>query len=97
MGQFPPNGFGLYDMHGNVWEWCQDDFWENYQRAPRDGSAWQEKSKKQQNQANKALRGGSWYSDPHYCRSAFRDDDDWRGSINLSLGFRVVCGAGRTL
>ncbi|MCZ8224735.1 MAG: formylglycine-generating enzyme family protein [Microcystis sp. LE19-84.1B] len=97
VGQFPPNGFGLYDMHGNVWEWCQDDFWNNYQGAPRDGSPRQEKSKKQQNQANKALRGGSWYIDPDDCRSAYRNDYARRGFSNGSLGFRVVCGAGRTL
>ncbi|MFN4850708.1 formylglycine-generating enzyme family protein, partial [Microcystis sp.] len=72
------------------------DFRENYQGAPNDGSPRLEKSKKQQNQANKALRGGSWCSNPNYCRSAYRGsysrrDDDGYG------GFRVVCGAGRTL
>jgi formylglycine-generating enzyme required for sulfatase activity len=83
-------------MHGNVWEWCQDDFWENYQGAPRDGSAWQEKSKKQQNQAKKALRGGSWFINPDVCRSAYRDDHYRRAYVSY-YGFRVVCGAGRTL
>jgi formylglycine-generating enzyme required for sulfatase activity len=105
VGQFPPNGFGLYDMHGNVWEWCQDDFWENYdddfwenyQGAPRDGSPRREKSKKQQNQANKALRGGSWYINPNDCRSASRDLSGYRRGLNYNYGFRVVCGAGRTL
>ncbi len=96
VGQFPPNGFGLYDMHGNVWEWCEDDFWENYQGAPRDGSPWQEKSKKQQNQANKALRGGSWSDSPNHCRSAYRLGN-YRRFNNYGFGFRVVCGAGRTL
>jgi formylglycine-generating enzyme required for sulfatase activity len=97
VGQFPPNGFGLYDMHGNVWECCQDDSQENYQDAPRDGSPRREKSKKQQNQANKALRGGSWFGLPAFCRSAYRPYFVRRGIINFSLGFRVVCGAGRTL
>ncbi len=97
VGQFPPNGFGLYDMHGNVWEWCQDDFWNNYQGAPRDGSAWQEKSKKQQNQAKKALRGGSWYNNPGRCRSAYRSNYGRRDNNSNFNGFRVVCGAGRTL
>ncbi|MFM6058178.1 MAG: formylglycine-generating enzyme family protein, partial [Microcystis aeruginosa] len=82
VGQFPPNGFGLYDMHGNVWEWCQDDFQENYQGAPNDGSPWQEKSKKQQNQAYKALRGGSWYNFPDICRSAYRYNVDRRFNNN---------------
>ena len=97
VGQFPPNGFGLYDMHGNVWEWCQDDFWENYQGAPNDDSPWREKSKKQQNQANKALRGGSWFNNPVDCRSAFRLFDFRRDDDDNNYGFRVVCGAGRTL
>ena len=96
VGQFPPNGFGLYDMHGNVWEWCQDDFRENYQGAPRDGSPWQEKSKKQQNRAYKALRGGSWFSHPPFCRSAYRVVNNRRDNYDY-YGFRVVCGAGRTL
>jgi formylglycine-generating enzyme required for sulfatase activity len=76
-------------MHGNVWEWCQDDWCENYEEI--------KKSKKQQNQAYKALRGGSWYYDPDFCRSACRLLSDRRDSPFSSLGFRVVCGAGRTL
>ncbi|WP_283160043.1 formylglycine-generating enzyme family protein [Microcystis aeruginosa] len=88
VGQFYANDFGLYDMHGNVWEWCQDDWCENYEEI--------KKSKKQQNQADKALRGGSWYSDPDGCRSACRSYDLRPVSLN-TCGFRVVCGAGRTL
>ncbi|MFN7909952.1 MAG: formylglycine-generating enzyme family protein, partial [Microcystis sp.] len=86
-----------YDMHGNVWEWCQDDFRENYQGAPRNGSPWREKSKKQQNQANKVLRGGSWHFNPTFCRSAYRNDYYRRDNNISNVGFRVVCGAGRTL
>ncbi|MFM6478729.1 MAG: formylglycine-generating enzyme family protein, partial [Microcystis panniformis] len=85
------------DMHGNVWEWCQDDFRENYQGAPRDGSPWQEKSKKQQNRAYKALRGGSWFYYPDFCRSAYRSFIIRRVNNDYYFGFRVVCGAGRTL
>jgi formylglycine-generating enzyme required for sulfatase activity len=76
-------------MHGNVWEWCQDDWRENYEEI--------KKSKKQQNQAYKALRGGSWFSNPFNCRSAYRSPYDRRVNDCNDLGFRVVCGAGRTL
>jgi formylglycine-generating enzyme required for sulfatase activity len=76
-------------MHGNVWEWCQDDWCENYEEI--------KKSKKQQNQAYKALRGGSWGHDPDSCRSAFRDDYDRRDYRLNCIGFRVVCVFGRTL
>jgi formylglycine-generating enzyme required for sulfatase activity len=76
-------------MHGNVWEWCQDDWCENYEEI--------KKSKKQQNQAYKALRGGSWCLNPDFCRSAYRTYFDRRDLISGNFGFRVVCGAGRTL
>ncbi|MDB9543397.1 formylglycine-generating enzyme family protein [Microcystis aeruginosa CS-1036] len=89
VGQFYANDFGLYDMHGNVWEWCQDDWCENYEEI--------KKSKKQQNQASKVLRGGSWGDSPYTCRSAFRSNLFRRAFRNDILGFRVVCGAGRTL
>ena len=91
VGSFPPNAFGLYDMHGNVWEWCQDDWHDNYINAPKDGSAWTSQSGN-----NKLLRGGSWLTYPRDCRSACRYyynlDDDY-----YNIGFRVVCsGAART-
>jgi len=76
-------------MHGNVWEWCQDDWRENYEEI--------KKSKKQQNQADKALRGGSWYGNPNNCRSAYRVIYYRRVNNSHNDGFRVVCGAGRTL
>jgi formylglycine-generating enzyme required for sulfatase activity len=81
------NNFGLYDMHGNVYEWCQDSWHDNYTDAPTDGSAWLS-SKEDSNR--RLLRGGSWYSYPENCRSAARS------SLNLDygdslFGFRVVC------
>jgi formylglycine-generating enzyme required for sulfatase activity len=91
VGQFPPNAFGLYDMHGNVWEWCADTWHDNYDGAPRDGSVWT----KNGNDNRSPLRGGCWCNDPNFCRSAFCVTDFRRGFG--SFGFRVVCGARRTL
>ena len=91
VGKFPANAFGLYDMHGNVWEWCKDDWHENYINAPINGSAWISQSNKA-----KVMRGGSWFTDPGYCRSAYRGNY-LLDSYNLLIGFRVVCsGAART-
>jgi formylglycine-generating enzyme required for sulfatase activity len=91
VGQFPPNAFGLYDMHGNVWEWCADTWHDNYDGAPRDGSVWI----KNGDDNRSPLRGGSWYLYPYNCRSACRYYYYRRD--NFSISFRVVCGAGRTL
>ncbi|PPT09607.1 serine/threonine kinase [Geitlerinema sp. FC II] len=94
VGSFPPNRFGLYDMHGNVWEWCEDDWHDNYNGAPNDGSAWIENDNR--TETEKVLRGGSWYFDPRNCRSAYR----YRygpGFVDVIIGFRVACGVARTL
>ncbi|NCQ97198.1 MAG: formylglycine-generating enzyme family protein [Microcystis wesenbergii Mw_QC_S_20081001_S30D] len=93
VGQFPPNAFGLYDMHGNVWEWCADTWHDNYDGAPTDGSVWIENG----NDNRSPLRGGSWFYFPFLCRSACRNFYFRRDYISFSCGFRVVCGAGRTL
>jgi formylglycine-generating enzyme required for sulfatase activity len=78
------NNFGLYDMHGNVWEWCQDNWHSHYEGALTDGSVWF------------TLRGGSWYSFPGHCRSAYRYST-FLDNGNEGIGFRVVCsGAART-
>ncbi|MBD1856152.1 formylglycine-generating enzyme family protein [Leptolyngbya sp. FACHB-1624] len=88
------NNFGLYDMHGNVWEWCQDHWHGNYEGAPPDGSAWIDLNADED--AARVLRGGSWLDDPWYCRSATRFNYD--AGIRYSyVGFRVVCSAPRTL
>jgi len=81
------NAFGLYDMHGNVWEWCADHW---HKRAPTDGSAWIEAGDENDN-SSRLLRGGSWYFYPRYCRCAYRNHDlpDIRDNY---VGFRVVCG-----
>ncbi|MFY7934722.1 MAG: formylglycine-generating enzyme family protein [Microcystis aeruginosa] len=91
VGQFPPNAFGLYDMHGNVWEWCADTWHDNYHGAPTDGSVWTENG----DDNCSSLRGGSWSFNPA-CRSAYRFDLP-RRVYYYEFGFRVVCGAGRTL
>ena len=92
VGSFPPNSFGLYDMHGNVEEWCADPWHENYEGAPRDGRVWSENG----NDNLSPLRGGSWLSNPRNCRSAFRSNFNWRDVIYSIVGVRVCCGVGRT-
>ena len=89
VGSFPPNTFGLYDMHGNVWEWCEDDWHGDYQGAPMNGSAWLSGSS-----VVKVIRGGSWYYYPVFCRSASRFIFT-RFDRNNDFGFRVVCVAPR--
>jgi formylglycine-generating enzyme required for sulfatase activity len=88
VGNFPANGFGLYDMHGNVWEWCMDHWRDSYEGAPTDGGAWLSSDESNL----RLVRGGSWYFVPMDCRSACRLRFARDGQVN-DLGFRVVCAS----
>ncbi len=82
------NAFGLYDMHGNVWEWCLDYWHDDYTGAPFDGSAWTNTNNG--DEKFRVLRGGGWGNDPKDCRSANRhrmEPELW----SYEVGFRVVC------
>jgi formylglycine-generating enzyme required for sulfatase activity len=85
VGQFPPNDFGLYDMVGNVWQWVEDRWHDDYSGAPSDGRVWAEGGE----ESLRVVRGGSWIASPQYIHSASRDKD----SILIrsgGLGFRVA-------
>ena len=87
VGSFKPNAFGLYDMHGNVWQWVEDAYSASYRGAPEDGSVWTGGGRS----PSRIVRGGSWNSSPNFLRSAFRSD-----SLLLPIdryyyiGFRVA-------
>ncbi|MCL2935312.1 MAG: SUMF1/EgtB/PvdO family nonheme iron enzyme [Trichodesmium sp. MAG_R02] len=92
VGQFYPNAFGLYDMHGNVSEWCLDTWHNSYDGAPTDGSVWETGG----HSTRRVRRGGSWYFNPGRCRSAsrsssFSDETDFN-----YIGFRLVSFPPRT-
>jgi formylglycine-generating enzyme required for sulfatase activity len=90
VGVFPANDWGLYDMHGNVWEWCEDNWHGNHEGAPGDGSAWVDTG----SNTYKLVRGGSWIYYPNDCRSASRSSSN---EFNNNVGFRVVCEPPRIL
>jgi formylglycine-generating enzyme required for sulfatase activity len=84
VGAFPPNAFRLYDMLGNVSEWCADDWQESYDRAPLDGSAF-----RASNVAERVVRGGGWAADARLVRAATRNffGTNYRSE---TVGFRCV-------
>ena len=84
VGTKKPNSFGLYDMHGNVWEWCSDFYDSNYYN--RSGNIDPENTN---SASHRVLRGGSWHSGAYGCRSAHRY---WStpGNRSSSIGFRIV-------
>ncbi len=88
VGTREPNGWGLYDMSGNVYEWCEDNYHSNYSGAPVDGSAWLDEDYN----VTRVIRGGDWINCADDCRSAsrsFHGDD----TQSLSWGFRVARSA----
>ena len=84
VGSFEANGYGLHDVHGNVWEWVEDCWNGSYREAPADGSAW-----KSGDCSRRVMRGGSWNGEPRHLRSASRCGVD-TGSRDNNAGFRIA-------
>jgi formylglycine-generating enzyme required for sulfatase activity len=85
VGSFSSNAFGLCEMHGNVWEWCEDFTHSNYESAPTTGGVWSTGG----DQRSRILHGGSWFYTPQACRSANRYGNSAEFSDH-DIGFRVV-------
>ncbi len=87
VGQKVPNPWGLYEMHGGVWEWCEDIWHDSFSGAPADGSAWIDG-----NPSRRVRKGGSWSNEARLCRSACREWH-WQSDRYNDIGFRVVISA----
>jgi formylglycine-generating enzyme required for sulfatase activity len=85
VGSFAANPWGLYNVHGNVWEWCEDVWHDTYDGAPTDGSAWLQGGEA----SRRVLRGGSWFNDPRYLRAANRYGSA-AGGRDYNSGFRLA-------
>ena len=84
-----PNELGLYDMSGNVWEWCEDDWHDDYNNAPDDCSAWVDAPERG---TDRVQRGGSYFNNAENCRSANRNNNSPENRNN-NIGFRLVVPA----
>lgn len=91
VGSYPPNAYGFYEMHGNIWEWCADHWHPSYENAPTTGSAWLTANP----DSFRLLRGGSWDYDPEHCRSAYRNYYNPHCAQINQFGFRVACDLSR--
>ncbi len=85
IGGKKPNELGLYDMSGNVWEWVEDDWHDNYSGAPTDGRAWVDSPRA----SNRIYRGGGWYSGAKHCRAALRTGNT-PPRDGYGVGFRLA-------
>ena len=85
VGTYPANAFGLHDMHGNVWEWCEDVWHDDYDLLPKDGTAWTQGG----DRSCRVVRGGSWRDPAHNCRSAKRSKNATNQG-DRTTGFRIA-------
>ena len=90
VASFKPNAFGLYDMLGNLWEWTEDTYHNDYNGAPSDGSAWVQKTSGNERVVGRVIRGGSWKNHSLFMRSAFRMGIEPVKRYDYKFGIRVV-------